>query len=230
MKKLFTLLTAVLLLSPAIAGEFEKELGHFTSISVTGNFKVILSPGEKESAKIINKDEELEDERVELEIKGTELKIGIKNDVVKKWDMEIHITYTKLLNIDASKGGWVEVTAGLQGEEIELSATTDAVIVAQLACETVKASVLVSGTIRLTGTADIAEYKVTTGGFITGLNVKAKTVSAKITTGGEISCYASEKMDLKVSMGGTIKYLFDGEASNFTEKVAVGGNIEKYKE
>ena len=148
----------------------------------------------------------------------------------KKWELEIHITYKKVLNINAKKGVWIETKNKLVGDEIELSCTTDGVIIANVECETVKASVFTSGTIRLSGVASIAEYKITTGGFITGLQVDAETVMAKVTTGGEISCFATKKMDLKVSVGGKIKYRFQGDKSNFTEKISIGGNIIKMKD
>ena len=229
MKKLAYLLSLIFLANFSFAGEIEKELDHFTSVTVIGNFKVFLEQGEKEHIEILNEDEELEDERIMYEVKGSELKISIKNDAFKKRELTIHVYYKKMLNIEARKGAWVETKNQLVGDEIELSCVTDGVIIANVECETVKASVFTSGTIRLSGTASIAEYKVTTGGFITGLQVDAKTVSAKVATGGEISCFATEKMDLKVSAGGRIKYKYEGEESNFTEKVSMGGNIEKIK-
>lgn len=230
MKKLYYLLTLLFFFNYSFAGEIEKELEHFTTITATGNMKVFMEQGDSEKIKIVNNDSELEDDRILFELKGSELKISIKNDGFKKWDLQIHVSYKKILNINAKKGAWIETKNDLVGDEVELSCTTDGVIKAHLACEIVKASVLTSGTIRLSGKADVAEYKVTTGGFITGLNVDAKTVSAKVTTGGEISCSSTDKMDLKVSVGGTIKYKYSGEDSNFTEKVSMGGTIKKLKD
>ena len=117
----------------------------------------------------------------------------------------------------------------LEGDEIELKCSQDAIISAELACETVRASIVTDGDIKLRGTAKIADFKVNVGGFISAVNLEAGDVTAKVATGGEISCWGTEKMDLKVNTGGTIKYRFDGDDSKVSQKTVIAGNIEKIK-
>ncbi|MEX1002152.1 MAG: head GIN domain-containing protein [Crocinitomicaceae bacterium] len=230
MKKLCAFFTGVLFTTIAFCGEFEKPLEHFTELKATGNLKVFLVKGEEEKIKVVNKDAELEDDRILFEVKGSELDISIKNDAFKKWDLEIYVYYKKIVTIQATKGGWVEAQDELEGDKIELSCRGDGVIKAKLACETVDCSIFTSGTMRLSGEVSIAEYKVSTGGFISGVAVEAERVVAKISTGGDISCHATQKMDLKVNMGGTIKYKFDGKKGDFKEKVSLGGEIKEIKD
>ena len=228
MKKSILLLFLISLVNFSFAGEFEKDLESFNTLTVAGNFEVYLVKGEKNSAKIVNTDPELLDEQIEFIHKGAELKITTQGNSLKKMSLKIYITFVKVLNLNAKNGGWIETKDALEGDEIEISCTTDGVVHAKLACSNVKASVVTGGTIRLNGTADIAEYKVSTGGFVSGKDVIARQVTSKVSTGGDISCHGTEKMDLKVSAGGTIKYIFDGEIANFTEKVTIAGEIKKF--
>lgn len=230
MRKLTLLLTFTLSFILSFAGDFEKEVDYFTSVSASGNFKVFLVKGEENSIVVENKDDELTDERVVAIVKGSELSLSIQSDAFKKWDLTITVTYTKLLNVHAKKGAWIEGLSPLSGDELELSCTGDGVIKAELDCETVNCSIFTSGTMRLTGKAKIADYKVSTGGFISGIGVTVETVVAKVSTGGEISCYATKKIDMKVNTGGTIKYKYDGDAGNLSEKVVITGDIKKIQD
>lgn len=226
MKRILTL-TLILAMNVTFAGEFEKELTTFNTITVAGNFEVYLSKGEKEGAKVVNTDAELLDEDVEFIQKGADLKITTKGNSLRKLGLKIYITYTSIVEITCRNGGWLEAKNPLEGEKITLSCATDAVIHTQLSCKSVEASVLSGGTIRLSGAVDIADYKVSAGGFVSGKEVVAKTVIAKISSGGDISCHATEKMDLKTSIG-TIKYTFDGDKKNFTEKATLKGVIKPF--
>jgi hypothetical protein len=225
--KTFLPLALILLSTNLFAGEFEKELDDFNTITVAGNFEVYLEKGDKPGAKVVNTDPELLDEQIQFVQKGADLRITTKGNSVRKLSLKIYLTYTSMVEVNCNKGGWLETKNPLEGEKVTLNVSTDGVIHAQLSCKNVEASVLTGGTIRLSGSADIAQYKVSAGGFISGKEVKAKTVAAKISSGGDISCYASEKMDLKTSIG-TIKYIFEGDKSNFTEKATLGGEIKKF--
>lgn len=229
MKNLFTFLALTFFSAFSFAGEFEKDLDHFTSITVAGNFEVYLEKGEKTHARVVNNEKELTDDRVEFVQKGTDLKVTVKGNNLKKMDLKIYITYTKLFELTARSGGWIQADSPLDGDQIQLTCGSDGVIKAKLACENVEASISVGGTIRLTGEANYADYKVSTGGFISAIGVKTKSTMAKISTGGDISCYATEKMNLKVNAGGTIKYKYEGEESNYNEKVVISGNIQKFQ-
>jgi Putative auto-transporter adhesin, head GIN domain len=228
MKTIFTLLTFVFTLNIASASEFEKELTFFNEITIAGNFEVYLVKGDKEHARIVNTDPELTDDQIEFVQKGSHLKITTKGNSLKKLGLKIYLTYKTVVEISTRNGGWLETQNALEGDKVSLHCTTDGVIHAKLKCTNVVSSISTGGTIRLSGTADIGEYKVSAGGFISAKEVVSKTVTAKISTGGDISCHATEKMDLKVLTAGTIKYIYDGEKGNYTEKISIGGTIKEF--
>lgn len=225
--KRFLPLALVLLTTNLLAGEFEQKLEDFNTLTVQGNFEVYLEKGDTPGAKIVNTDTELTDEEIQFLQKGADLKITTKGNSLKKFSLKIYLTYTSIVEINCKNGGWLETKNALEGDKVTLSCTTDGVIHAQLSCKNVEASILTGGTIRLSGNTDIADYKVNAGGFISGKEVTAKTVVAKVSSGGDISCHGTEKMELKASIG-TIKYVFDGDKKNFTEKATLGATIKEF--
>ncbi|MCB9223513.1 MAG: head GIN domain-containing protein [Crocinitomicaceae bacterium] len=228
MKNILTL--ALLVLSTQVfAGEFEKDLDAFTTVKANGNFKLFLTKGDKHHVKVENNEPEITDDQVEITVQGGNLDVKIKGNTFKKLELKIYITYEKVLNIDASGGAWIKCESPLEGDEIDLSVRTDGIISAELSCDKVNASIITGKDIRLRGKVGIANLKVSTGGFISAVDLHADEVIAKVSTGGDISCWGSKKMDLKVNTGGTIKYKYDGEneSSNVQQKTVIAGNIEK---
>lgn len=229
MKKIILAALSLGFVITANAGEFEKDLAHFTEVQVTGNMKVFMVQGDEEKIVVENLDNELTDDRILVEVKGSELSIKIKSDAFKKWNLTIYVHHKNATTLHAKKGAWIEIDGVLQGDALEFNCTTDGVIKANVDSETLKCGIFTSGTMRLTGKSDIAEYKVSTGGFISAVAVVAKTVVAKVSTGGDISCYGTDNMNLKVNTGGNIKYKYDGDKSNYTEKIVIAGDIKKFQ-
>lgn len=226
MKTLFLILF-LLPLTMAFSGEFEKKLETFNSITVQGNFEVYLKKGEAPAAKVVNTDADLLDEQIIFDQKGADLKITTKGNSLRKLSLKVYVTYTSLVELTTRNAGWIECKETLDGEKVTISCATDGVIHAKLACKSIEAAVLTGGTIRLSGAADIADYKVNAGGFISGKDVVAKEVVARINSGGDISCHGTEKMELRTTIG-TIKYIFDGDKANFKEKATLGGEIKAF--
>ena len=228
-KVLLPILTFCLLIS-AHAGEFEKKVDHFTTVTATGNYKVNLIKSDEEKVVVINNDSEVTDEKILIDVKGAELKIRIKNDLFKERKLEITVYYKKVTAINSKKGCVLVVQEVMEEDVIHFKSGNGGKIRAKVKCETVIASIGSGGSINISGEANIAEYKVATGGTIDAVNNNVKTVTAKISAGGDIRCAATEKMTNTVSTGGNIHYRFSGADSDYSEKVTLGGEIKKIKD
>ena len=230
MKKLFTLLFVILAANLSLAGEFESDLDDFNTVIASGNFKIFLTQGDKNHILVKNNEPELQDDEITFEVKAGELKVDIKGNTFKKLELEIYVTYKKVIHLQTKGGAWIKCETPLKGDEIELKCTQDGIISAELDCETVRASIITDGDIKLRGKVNVADFKVNAGGFISAVNCKAGSVTAKVATGGEISCWA-DKMDLKVNTGGTIKYKYEGEneSKDVKQKTVIAGDIKKIK-
>lgn len=227
MKRLLALFAILTLTTSGFAGEFEKELGEFNKVIAQGNFKLFLTEGEENHIRVENKEPELADENIEITVKGGELKVDIKGSTFKKLELKVYVTYKKISHIESKGASWIKCESKLTGEEIEIKCTQDGYVSAELDCNILRASIITDGDIKLRGKVNIADFKVNAGGFISAVDLKSKDVTAKVSTGGEISVWGTEKMDLKVNTGGTIKYKFDGDESKIAQKTVIAGNIEK---
>jgi hypothetical protein len=211
-----------------LAGHSEIKVDHFTTVSAQGNFQVTLILSDLEKVEILKDDPDLDDDKILVEVTGSELSIKIKADVYKERELEVIVYYKKVNELNSKRGIWMIVKEPLVGDEIRLNCGNGGKIKTEVKCETVKLSISGGGSIKLTGTADIAEYSVQVGGVIAAINLDVASVYAEVSTGGEIICYAKEKLDIKISTGGNVSY--KGSPESYSEKIVLGGTIEKLKD
>ena len=226
MKTLFSILFLAVL-STSIAGEFEVKLDDFTELKARGNYKVTLKKGEENVARIINNDPEVDDEKFELEVEGNVLEVKIKGDIAKERDVEIIITYKTLYAIESYRGCWLIAEDVLEGDEITLKVDTGGKIKASVDTKSLTCKILSGGSIRVKGKTDFAEYSISAGGTIGAIDVECPNTLAKVKAGGEVICTANDKLEIKITTGGTVSY--KGTPKELKEKV-LGGTIEKLKD
>lgn len=227
MKKLFTL--CALLFSATItttfAGQIEKNLDPFTSVSVTGNYKVFLIESETEKIVVSNNDPNVEDEKILITVEGGTLDIKIKGDTYKQRSMEVTIYYKKVNQIDSKRGAIVTLNNVLKGDVIIFNCSTGGQVKGEIEATTAKLKISNDGLINLTGKATIAEMEVSTGGTMACGQLFTETSSAKVTAGGSITVNASKKLVASVTSGGTISY--KGNPEIVEESIKLGGTISK---
>lgn len=229
MKKI--LLNLALLVSFSMlshAGELDQMVDPFTSVSITGNFKITMIAGDEERVKISNNDENITDDKILISVSGGTLEIKIKGDTYKERNMEVTIFYKKVFEIDAKRGARVTVSSLLKGDVITFNCSTGGQVKAEIEAGTAKLKISNDGLINVTGTATIAEMEVSTGGQLSASQLITETASAKVTAGGNISLNATKKLTANVMSGGTITYR--GNPATVEESVKLGGSITKHKE
>lgn len=224
------LLTALFaaFVSLANAGEINKAVDPFTTVVVTGNYKVTMIESTEEKVVIVNTDENVTDDKILITVEGGTLDIRIKGDTyVKERMMDVTIYYKKVNQIDASRGARVTVNNLMKGDVITFDCASGGQVKAQIEAGTAKFKISKDGLINVTGSATVAEMEVSAGGTIVATQMTTESASAKVTTGGSIKVYASKKVTLTVFSGGTITYY--GNPATVEESVKVGGTIEKGK-
>lgn len=210
-----------------IAGEIEKVVDPFTTVSVTGNYKVTMIESTEEKVQISNNDENITDDKILITVEGGTLDIKIKGDTYKERMMDVTIYYKKVLQIDARRGARVTVNNLLKGDVIIFNCSTGGQVKAQIEAGTAKLKISNDGLINVTGTATVAEMEVSTGGTLVATQLTTETSSAKVTAGGSIKVFATIKVTLSVTSGGTITYY--GNPTTVEESIKLGGTIEKGK-
>jgi hypothetical protein len=229
MKKNLLLSTLfVMLVSLVSAGEINKAVDPFTTVVVTGNYKVTMIESTEEKVVIINNDENITDEKILISVEGGTLDIKIKGDTyLKARMMDVTIYYKKVNQIDARRGAQVTVNNLIKSDVVTFNCSTGGQVKAQIEAGTAKLKISNDGLINVTGTATIAEMEVSTGGTLVANLLTTESASAKISGGGSIKVFASKKVTATVFSGGTITYY--GNPAAVEESIKVAGTIEKAK-
>lgn len=230
MTKLFSLIALFAICLTVNAGEFERKVEGFSTITIIGNYKAKLIKSDEEKVVVTNNDEEVEDDDILTEVKKGELKVRIKNDIFKVRDITVVVYFKDVNEFKSKKGCLVTCEDLIETEDLILYAGNGGKVRVQSSCKTADLMISGGGSINFSGSANSAEYKITTGGTIDAVNAEVKDLTCKISAGGDIRCRATEKMFNQVTTGGTINYKFSGEDSAYEEKISLGGTIKKIKE
>ncbi len=222
LSSLFTVLVSLV-----NAGEINTAVDPFTTVVVTGNYKVTMIESTEEKVVIVNTDENVTDDKILVTVEGGTLDIKIKGDTYKERLMDVTIYYKKVNQIDARRGARVTVNNLLKSDVITFNCSTGGQVKAQIEAGTAKLKIANDGLINVTGTATIAEMEVSTGGTLVATQLATETASAKVSAGGSIKVNATKKVTATVFSGGSITYY--GNPATVEESVKVGGTIEKGK-
>jgi formylmethanofuran dehydrogenase subunit C len=225
MKKIGLSILSFLLTVTALASNFDLKMDAFTTAEVSGNYKVKFVQADAPSIKVVNKDDELDDDRIIAEVSGSELTIRIKADTYVKRDLEITVYYTKLWSLTAKRGCEVVVKDRLMGDMITIQSESGGKIDVKAEATNLTASVSAGGSISIDGKADVAEFSVSAGGTIGAIDVIAGKVVATVKAGGEIICAADTDLSIKIVSGGSVSY--KGNPAKFEQDITLGGKITK---
>jgi hypothetical protein len=217
-----------LLLSVSVigfSGEKSFEIDNFTSLVAQGNFKVILIKSTENKVVAVNDDANVTDDKISVEVEGTELVLKINNDSYKSREIVFTVYYTDLFNINAKRGAWVKSNDIFTHSNIQIEVDTGSRITLKTDCNTINAKISNGGTIELSGKAINSNLTVSKGGNLKAFDLLSENSKAKVTFGGEIIVNATNTLFAVVKSGGTIKY--KGEPKELTEEIKLGGKIIK---
>lgn len=209
------------------AGEINKAVDPFTTVVVTGNYKVTMIESAEEKVVVVNTDENITDDKILISVEGGTLDIKIKGDTYKERLMDVTIYYKKVNQIDARRGARVTVNNLMKSDVITFNCSTGGQVKAEIEAGTAKLKISNDGLINVTGTATIAEMEVSTGGTLVATQLITESASAKVSAGGSIKVHATKKVTVTVFSGGSITYY--GNPATVEESIKVGGTIEKGK-
>jgi hypothetical protein len=227
MKKLSILF---LLLIPFLGfsqGFWSKKLSDFSTLSIQGRMQVVLTSGDEYKVEANIHGDNVDLDKLIFTYKGSVLSVRYQGGAFADVDLILTFYLPESANIEAKKGVELRTKESyvLKKERLTISAFAGGKIAASVVSEKVNAEINQGGSIRLSGSTTDLDCNVFTGGTIGTIHLKAKNVTASIAMGGEIITSAENNLDAKVTSGGTISY--KGEPKNKTEKITLGGKIEK---
>lgn len=187
--------------------EFRSASG-FDEIASSGDFRVIVKPGDDYSVEVNAESNLLS--YIETEVSGTTLKIRTRglHSLVENNPVEINITTPELEGISLSGAGLIKTGRFLSDDfKIALSGSGD--IEAEVKAQHVKANVSGSGTILLTGDARESEFVVSGSGKIKAYDLANRNCDAVISGSGNMFVNASENITARIAGSGMVFHIND---------------------
>jgi hypothetical protein len=203
----------------------EQKLSEFDELVIQGRFTVDIKYSSEMKAVAVVHSDEVDLDNLSYTYTNKELKIKYSGSLLDDVDLNITLYINNILYLEAKQGTEIRVDKEFDFKNNAISLKSDAggKISVKLDVPSVIAEITKGGSIKLSGKTEQLNATVRTGGTIGAANLKANSVTAKVSFGGEIICNVDEILDAQVTSGGTINY--KGEPK-ITEKVRLGGTIE----
>jgi hypothetical protein len=200
------------------------ELEPFDAILATGNFEIILEPGDSE--RVIVELHNAPKDEVHIKVVRGELRINFLNSLLyKNYEARIVVHYRKLRQIKGIAGARISSPASVQGDQLELRAGSGATLTLQLDVDALEATALEGGVLQLKGTANSQRVSATSGGTFEGFGLECARTYVRASLGGQARIVARKMLEASAHTGGSIEYKGDPQESNV--KNLLSGDIRK---
>jgi len=225
MMRIGTFATLVFLINAHIAyAQKTFELEPFDALTATGNFEVILEPGDTEGA-ILELRNAPEDE-VHVKVVRGELRINFLNSLLyKDYQARVIVKYRKLRHIKGAAGARISSASPVQGDQLELRAGSGATLTLDLSVDALDATALEGGILQVKGTAESQRISAISGGAYEGFGLECARSYVRASLGGQARLVARKMLEASAHTGGSIEYKGDPQESNV--KNLLTGDIRK---
>ncbi len=217
------LISSMLIAAPVIAqNKVIRDMATFEKVSVSDNVNVTFKKGSDEKVEIISQG--IDYDKIVTQTNGGELRIKLKTGFYKEADVNIEVTYKHLRVIEASNKATVKFAETVEGNELNLKANSNAVIIINVDVNTLKASVSNGGRIEVSGKAKVQYVDANIGGKYNGYELESNVGWIKSNTNAEAVVWVKETLDASAGSKGKIKYR--GKVDNLKTNTSLGGKIE----
>lgn len=218
MKKL--ILIAILCISAISFSQQTTEVGDFSELKVYDLITVKLVPADKNEVVVngINSDyvKTINDNGV----------LKIRMQLEERFDgnaTNVTLYFKNISVIDANEGSVIYSESEIKAPSLELRSQEGAKINVEISSENVIIKSVSGGIIEAKGVANKQDITINSGGVYEGLNLITAETTVSVTAGGVANIYTTEKIDAKVTAGGSIKV--HGNPKDIKRKRRAGGNI-----
>jgi hypothetical protein len=188
-----------------LRSEFRAASG-FDEISSSGDFKVVVKPGDEYSIEVRAESNLLS--YIETDIIGSTLRIRTRgvHSLVKNYPAEIFITTPALKGISLSGSGSIK-TGRFFNDNFKVGLSGSGDIETEVAAGHVKANVSGSGSIVFSGEARDSEFVISGSGKIKAYDMPHNTCDAVISGSGNMYVNAEEAINARISGSGMVFYI-----------------------
>lgn len=200
-----------------------RDVGTFTGVQLSGSMDVYLKRSDNHTVEVEGDDNIVE--LVETYVDNGKLRIKYKDhfSIRTHRDVIVRVGLPELTEAVVTGSGDMKGESLFSADEqVKVQVTGSGDIELELDAPEVKAGVSGSGDIKLSGTTRDIDCSTTGSGTIKATDLKAENAKARTTGSGNISVYASMKIDAGITGSGNIRYKGGGTVSS---KVSGSGSV-----
>lgn len=236
-KNLFLLLTFFLatitissctFIGPSVKGNGQvsrvtREVSGFSEIEAANGLEVFLVPDTREYV-VVEADENLH-EAIETELKHKTLDIYTHERIRWAKSRKVYVHYTALESVKSSSGSQVRSETIILSRSLELKASSGSQQYLEVNSVNLTGSSSSGAQLHLSGKAERAELKASSGAHIKGQDFVTKNCVADVSSGAHIWIDVQEDFTGEASSGGHIYY--SGNPLQTTINTSSGGAINR---
>lgn len=225
MKNLATTLFLALFLSGVALGQNTdtRKLDDFKAINVGEAIELILIPGNKNEAKIVARNIDLDD--IETRVSGSTLKIELSGNSYRSIDVEITLTYKELEELSVSSAADVQTNGAIRTEDLEVTVSSAGSASLEVETKSLDISVSSSGVLNIEGVTVMQRVGVSSAGGYKGYDLQCDETYVKATSAGYARVTANKEIDARASSAGSVKYR--GNPQKVYVDASSGGSASK---
>ena len=198
---------------------------NFNRVAAGNGWDVILEKGDSNSV-VVEADENLI-EAANIYVKNGTLKVYCEDNIRNATSKKVYVTYANNLeSIGASSGAYIKATQVLEGEQLDLDASSGGDIKTTAVVRNIETGVSSGGTITLSGSTETLDASASSGGTLRAQELKAKYADASASSGGSIDILVTDKLKARASSGGDIDYWGNPTEVDKPKKSVSGGSVD----
>ena len=193
----------------------------FSKVKVSSGIDLYIKQGSRNSL-TVEADENLHDIII-TEVIGGKLRIYTDRNIWRAKSKKVYLTVNSLDELTATSGSDVVSEGILRVQDLDVSTSSGANLRIEVEANNVVSSSSSGSDLRLSGSTDTHETSASSGSSLKAYRLESKDVSAKVSSGADISVFASESIYAKASSGGDIRC--KGNPKKITKKTSSGGGV-----
>ena len=227
MKKLYTLLFALLGSVVMFGQKEERKLDNFTGLQVSGGISVEIYEGSPHADINVTKGD-IDD--LITEVRDGVLKIKFENKWFNSGSRQAKIKLYSNLNLEeisGSAGAYIHSEETLTSGDLEVDCSSGASVDLVVETGDCEADVSSGGSLKLSGEASDLEASSSSGGSFNGSNLKSADVEVSASSGGVAKVWVTGDLEASASSGGSVKYKGDPKSTDINVGKYSGGNVSR---
>lgn len=193
----------------------------FNQIEVAAGINVYLSQ-ENSQKVVVEADENLHDIII-TEVEDGVLHVYAEKNIFSAKSKKVFVSATEIERLKISSGANLKTENTLEGDDIKIRVSSGANAKIFLDYQSVTCDASSGANAKLEGNTGQVILEASSGANVKAKELKAKVSEAKASSGGNISLYATDRLDAKASSGGNISY--DGNPKEVNKDRSSGGDI-----